>query len=76
MWTRRAYCHDSTRRLDIVPMPETAKPLRDRIAHLRRLLSESNDADVSRDYLNEIVMIEAQLRELEGQKQKKPRPDG
>ena len=58
------------------PMPETAKTLRDRFALLRRLLSETDDADVSRNYLNEIVMTEAQLRELKGQKKKKPRSDG
>jgi hypothetical protein len=57
-------------------MRGTAKMLRDRIAHYRRLLSETVDADLTRNYLNEIVMAEAQLRELEGQKKKKPRSDG
>jgi hypothetical protein len=58
-------------------MPVTAKTLRDRIALLRRLLSESVDADVTRNYLNEIVMAEMQLRELESheKKDKKPRSD-
>jgi hypothetical protein len=52
-------------------MPETAKTLRDRIALLRSLLSETDDADVFRNYLNEIVMAEAQLRELESHEKKK-----
>jgi len=52
-------------------MPVTAKTLRDRIALLRRLLSESVDADVTRNYLNEIVMAEMQLRELESREKKK-----
>jgi hypothetical protein len=57
-------------------MPVTAKALRDRIALLRRLLSETVDVDVTRNYLNEIVMAEMQLRELESRekrKKKKPR---
>ena len=57
-------------------MPMTAKALRDRIALLRRLLSETVDVDVTRNYLNEIVMAEMQLRELESRekrKKKKPR---
>jgi len=56
-------------------MPVTAKTLRDRIALLRRLLSKSVDADVTRNYLNEIVMAEMQLRELQRheKKEKKPR---
>jgi hypothetical protein len=57
-------------------MPVTAKTLRDRIALLRRLLSETVDVDVTRNYLNEIVMAEMQLRELESQRKKKPRSDG
>jgi hypothetical protein len=57
-------------------MPVTAKTLRDRIALLRRLLSEAVDVDVTRNYLNEIVMAEMQLRELESQRKKKPRSDG
>jgi len=56
-------------------MPETTKRLRDRIAVLRRLLSETDDTDLSRKYLNEIVMIEARLRELENRNKKKP-PSG
>jgi hypothetical protein len=57
-------------------MAETAKMLRDRIAHYRRLLSETDDADQTRNYLNEIVLAEAQLRGLESQKKRKPRSDG
>ena len=64
-------------------MPVTAKMLRDRIALLRRLLSEAVDVDVTRNYLNEIVMAEMELRELESyekkekkkQKKKKPRSE-
>jgi len=61
-------------------MPVTSKTLRDRIALLRRLLSETVDVDVTRNYLNEIVMAELQLRELEShekkeRKKKKPRSD-
>jgi len=61
-------------------MPVTAKALRDRIALLRRLLSEAVDVDVTRNYLNEIVMAEMELRELEShekkrRKKKKPRSD-
>jgi hypothetical protein len=62
-------------------MPVTAKTLRDRIALLRRLLSEAVDTDVTRNYLNEIVMAEMQLRELEShekkkkEKKKKPRSE-
>ena len=61
-------------------MPMTAKALRDRVALLRRLLSETVDVDVTRTYLNEIVMAEMQLRELEShekkqRKKKKPRSD-
>jgi hypothetical protein len=61
-------------------MAVTAKTLRDRIALLRRLLSETVDLDVTRNYLNEIVMAESQLRELESdekkrRKKKKPRSD-
>jgi hypothetical protein len=56
-------------------MPETAKTLRDRIALLRKLLSEIVDADVARNYFNEIVMAEARLRELESRNRKKPRSD-
>jgi hypothetical protein len=51
-------------------MPVTAKTLRDRIALLRRLLSETVDVDVTRTYLNEIVMAEMQLRELESHEKK------
>jgi hypothetical protein len=61
-------------------MPVTAKTLRDRIARLRNLLSEAVDVDATRNYLNEIVIAESQLRELEShekkkRKQKKPRSD-
>ena len=56
-------------------MPVTAKTLRDRIALLRRLLSETVDVDVTRTYLNEIVMAEARLHELESRNKKKPRSD-
>jgi len=57
-------------------MPVTTKTLRDRIALLRRLLSETVDLDVTRNYLNEIVMAESQLRELESKaNKKKPRSD-
>jgi hypothetical protein len=56
-------------------MPVTAKTLRDRIALLRKLLSEAVDVDVTRNYLNEIVMAELQLRELESHKKKKLRSD-
>jgi hypothetical protein len=56
-------------------MPETTKILRNRIAHLRRLLSETDDANLSRNYLNELVMAEARLRELENRNKKKP-PSG
>ena len=52
-------------------MAVTVKALRDRIALLRRLLSETVDVDVTRNYLNEIVMAEAQLRELESHEKKK-----
>jgi hypothetical protein len=52
-------------------MPVTAKTLRDRIALLRRLLSETVDVDVTRNYLNEIVMAEMQLREVESHEKKK-----
>jgi len=57
-------------------MLATTKTLRERIAHLRSLLSEAVNVDVTRNYLNEIVMAEAQLRELESQKKKRPRSDG
>jgi hypothetical protein len=57
-------------------MLATTKTLRERIAHLRSLLSEAANVDVTRNYLNEIVMAEAQLRELESQKKKRPRSDG
>ena len=57
-------------------MTETAKILRDRIGHYRRLLLETDDRDVTRNYLNEIVIAEAQLRELEAQKKKKLRSNG
>ena len=50
--------------------------LRDRIAHYRRLLSETDDADQTRNYLNEIVLAEARLRGLESQKKRKPRSGG
>jgi hypothetical protein len=53
-------------------MSETAKTLRDRIALLRTLLSESVDTDVARNYLNKIVMAEAGLRELASRNKKKP----
>jgi hypothetical protein len=55
-------------------MPVTAKALRDRIALLRRLLSETVDVDVTRNYLNEIVMAEMQLRELESREKRKKKP--
>jgi hypothetical protein len=51
-------------------MSETPKTLRDRIALLRKLLSETVDAAVARNYLNEIVMSEARLRELEDHEKK------
>jgi len=57
-------------------MLATTKTLRERIAHLRSLLSEAVNVDVTRNYLNEIVMAEAQLRELESQKKKRRRSDG
>jgi hypothetical protein len=56
-------------------MAVTVKALRDRIALLRRLLSETVDVDVTRNYLNEIVMAESQLSEFESHKKKKPRSD-
>jgi hypothetical protein len=52
-------------------MAVTAKTLRDRIALLRRLLSKTVDLDVTRNYLNEIVMAESQLRELESDEKKR-----
>ena len=57
-------------------MAVTVRALRDRIALLRGLLSETVDVDVTRNYLNEIVMAESQLRELESHEKKmKPRSD-
>ena len=56
-------------------MSETPRTLRDRIALLRKLLSETVDAGVARNYLNEIVMADARLRELESHDKKKPRSD-
>jgi hypothetical protein len=53
-------------------MAVTAKTLRDRIALLRRLLSETVYLDATRNYLNEIVMAEMQLREFDGNEKKKP----
>ena len=56
-------------------MAVTVRALRDRIALLRGLLSETVDVDVTRNYLNEIVMAESRLSELESHKTKKPRSD-
>jgi hypothetical protein len=76
------YCLGQVSEAKNDPMPDTAKTLRDRIAHLRRLISGTVDVDVARNYLNEIVMVEMQLHELEAHenekkkaKKTKPRSD-
>jgi hypothetical protein len=57
-------------------MPKTADILHRRIADYRKHLSEGVDADVAREYLNEIVKAEMKLRDLESREKKKPRSGG
>jgi predicted metal-dependent RNase len=68
-------CLGQTKEAKYGLMSETAKTLRDRIALRRKPLSETADAGVARNYLNEIVMAEAQLRDLESHEKKRPRSD-
>lgn len=52
-------------------MPERAQILHRRIALYRRYLSEGVDADLARQYLNEISVAEAELAEIEKDGQKR-----
>jgi hypothetical protein len=57
-------------------MTDTSEMLRNRIALYRTLLAEGVDLNVTRHYLNKIVMAEMQLREIESQKNEKSRSVG